>query len=44
MLFKVLKSQIERYGLTDAIRERIEVLYAGGKLTTEQYEELMAMG
>lgn len=44
MIYKVLESQIKKYGLTDEIAERIEVLYAGGRLTTEEYNKLKNYG
>lgn len=41
-LFKVLKNMIEK-GRTEGIEEKIDVFYAAGKLTTEEYNELMDM-
>ena len=41
-LFKVLKRMIEK-GQTEGIEEKIDVFYAAGKLTDEEYNELMAM-
>lgn len=42
MLFRTLKRMIEREQ-TDGIEEKIDVFYAAGKLTDEEYNELMAM-
>lgn len=41
-LYKVLKRMIEK-GQTEGIEEKIDVFYAAGKLTDEEYNELMAM-
>ena len=41
-LFKVLKRMIEK-GQTEGIEEKIDVFYAAGKLTDDEYNELMAM-
>ena len=41
MIYRVLKSQKEKYGLTDDLIEKIDVFYASGKITKEQYDELM---
>lgn len=42
MLFNTLKALITK-GKTDGIAEKIDVFYAVGKLTTEEYNELNAM-
>ena len=42
MLFKVLKRMIER-GQTAGIEKKIDIFYAAGKLTDDEYTELMAM-
>ena len=42
MLFRTLKRMIER-GQTDGLEEKIDVFYAAGKLTDDEYNELMAM-
>lgn len=39
MLYRILKNMIQR-GNTRGLSERIDVLYAVGKLTDEQYQEL----
>ena len=40
MLFKTLKKLVAK-GMTDELRERIDTLYALGRLTEEQYKELI---
>lgn len=42
MLYKILKRMIER-NQTDGIEEKIDIFYAAGKITKEQYEELISM-
>lgn len=42
MLFLLLKRQIEK-GKTEGLREKIEVFYQTGRLTEEEYEELLSM-
>lgn len=42
MLYRTLKRMIER-GQTDGIAEKIDIFFAAGKLTEEQYTELTAM-
>lgn len=39
MLYKLLKRMIEK-GDTDNLSDKIDVFYAAGKLTDEQYKEL----
>lgn len=41
-LYKVLKRMIEK-GQTEGIEEKIDVFYAAGKLTDEEYNELISM-
>ena len=41
-LYRTLVALIKN-GRTDGLREKIDVLYAVGSLTTEQYNELIAM-
>lgn len=41
-LFKVLKRMIEK-GQTEGIEEKIDVFYAAGKLTDEEYNMLIDM-
>lgn len=40
MLFKVLKNLIKVNGLTDELREKIDVFFAAGRLTVDEYIEL----
>lgn len=42
MLYKVLKRLIER-GATDGLAEKVDIFYAAGKITDDQYSELSAM-
>lgn len=42
MLYRTLKRLIET-GQTDGLSERLDVFYAVGKITTEQYNELVRM-
>ena len=39
MLYRMLKTIIEK-GLTDGLSEKLDIFFAAGKLTQEQYEEL----
>ena len=41
-LYKLLVQMIKK-GKTDGLEEKIDVFYAAGKLTDEEYESLMAM-
>ena len=41
-LYKVLKRMIEK-GQTEGIEEKIDVFYAAGKLTDDEYNELISM-
>ena len=45
MLFKCMKRMIEKgnYESKEAMAEKISILYANDQLTTDQYQELMAM-
>lgn len=40
MLYRILKRMIERKK-TDGIEEKLDVFYAAGKLTREEYTELV---
>ena len=42
MIYRTLKRLIDK-GLTDGLSEKIDVFYAVGKLTTAEYEELIAL-
>lgn len=39
MLYVVLKRMIERKD-TEGLSEKLDIFYAAGKITTEQYQEL----
>lgn len=41
MLYKTLKKLKERNGLTDDLKNKIDVFFAVGHITEEQYNELM---
>ena len=41
MLFKTLKKLKERNGLTDDLKNKIDVFFAIGRVTEEQYNDLM---
>ena len=42
MLYRTLKRMIER-GQIDGLEEKIDIFYAAGKLTDDDYAELIAM-
>lgn len=42
MIYKLLKNMILR-GQTEGIEHRIDVFYAAGKLTDEEYNELISL-
>ena len=42
MLYRTLKRMIER-NQTDGMQEKLDIFYAAGRITTEQYNELVAM-
>ena len=42
MLYRMLKSLIE-LGKTEGLEERIDVFFAAGKITEEQYNELIEL-
>lgn len=41
MLYDVLKKLIALRGMTEELRQKIDLLYALGRLTTEQYQDLV---
>lgn len=43
MLFKTLQKQVEKFGLTDDLKAKIDVFYATGRLTEAEYRELMGL-
>lgn len=42
MLFKTLKKLVQKNGLTEEIRNKIDTLYALSRLTDEEYRELIS--
>ncbi len=42
MIYRVCKRMIER-GAVDGMDEKLDVFYAAGKLTTDEYQELCAL-
>lgn len=42
MLYRTLRRMIER-GQTEGLEEKIDIFYATGKLTKEEYDELIGM-
>lgn len=42
MLFRTIKRMIER-GQTENIESKIDIFYAAGKLTDDEYTELLSM-
>lgn len=42
MLYRTLKALITK-GQTDGLAEKIDIFYAAGKITDEQYAELTAL-
>lgn len=42
MLYRTLKRMIER-GQIDGLEKKIDVFYAAGKITDDEYNELIAM-
>lgn len=41
MLYRILLKLKERNGLTDDLKNKIDVFFAVGRITEEQYNELM---
>lgn len=44
MLYKTLKKLKERNGLTDDLKTKIDIFFATGRITEDQYNELMDVG
>lgn len=44
MLYKALLKLKEKNGLTDDLKTKIDVFYAVGRITEEQYNDLMDVG
>ena len=42
MLFRTLKRMIER-GQIEGVEEKMDIFFAAGKLTQEEYNELLAL-
>ena len=42
MLYRTLKRMIER-GFTEGLAEKIDIFFATGKITTEEYTELTSL-
>lgn len=43
MIYKLMKKKIAREGLTEENKNLLDVYLLGGRITTEQYEELMSI-
>ena len=43
MIYKLMKKKIEREGLTEKNKDLLDVYLLGGRITQEQYEELMGL-
>ena len=41
MIYKLLKQQKAKHGLTEDLVQKIDVFFAAGKLTEEQYRDLL---
>ncbi len=41
MLYRTLLKLKERDGLTDELKNKIDIFFATGRITEEQYDELM---
>lgn len=44
MLYKTLLKLKERNGLTDDLKNKIDIFFATGRITEEQYNDLMDIG
>lgn len=44
MLYRTLLKLKERNGLTDDLKIKIDIFFAAGRITEEQYNELMNVG
>lgn len=42
MLYRTLKRMIER-NQTEGMQEKLDIFYAAGRITAEQYQELVGM-
>lgn len=43
MLYKTLKRQIERTGLTEDLKGKIDIFYLVGRITEDEYKDLMGI-
>ena len=43
MVYKLMKKKIQREGLTEENKNLLDVYLLGGRITQEQYEELMGL-
>ena len=43
-LYKTLKKLKERNGLTEDLKNKIDIFFATGRITEEQYNDLMDIG
>lgn len=43
MLYKTLKNQIAKYGLTEELKEKIDIFYLANRITEEEYKDLMGI-
>ena len=43
MIYKLMKKKIQREGLTEENKNFLDVYLLGGRITQEQYEELMGL-
>ena len=44
MLYKTLKKLKERNGLTEDLKNKIDIFFATGRITEDQYNDLMDIG
>lgn len=44
MLYRTLLKLKERNGLTDDLKNKIDIFFATGRITEEQYNEMMDVG
>lgn len=43
MIYKLMKKKIQREGLTEENKNLLDVYLLGGRITQEQYEELIGL-
>lgn len=43
MIYKLMKKKIQREGLTEENKNLLDVYLLGGRITQEQYKELMGL-